>query len=86
MLNKEFFKWLGNLFKADHHRFCEHLLKRSGDNHTYDYPKVMMKTISSMLIGCYSAKDWIERKKRKQLIRKKLWEHVSLVFRKLIEN
>ena len=31
-----------------------------------------MKTISSVLIGCYSAKDWIERRKRKQLVRREL--------------
>jgi hypothetical protein len=36
----------------------------------YAYPKVTMKTISSMLIGCYSAKDWIEGQKRKQLVKR----------------
>jgi hypothetical protein len=29
-----------------------------------------MKTISSVLISCYSAKEWIERRKRKQLVRR----------------
>jgi hypothetical protein len=38
----------------------------------YAYPKVAMKTISSFLIGCYSAKDWIKRWKRKQLVWKEL--------------
>ena len=32
----------------------------------------MMKMISSVLIGCYSAKNWIERQKRKQLVRREL--------------
>jgi hypothetical protein len=68
VLNREFFKWLGNLTEADHRRFCEHLLKRSEDSHKYSYPKVTMKTISSVLIGCY----WIERQKRKQLVRREL--------------
>ena len=72
VLNREFFKWLGNLTEADHRRFCEHVLKRSGSSHIYSYPKVTMKTISSVLIGCYSAKDWIERWKRKQLVRREL--------------
>ena len=31
-----------------------------------------MKTISSVFICCYSAKDWIERRKRKQLVRREL--------------
>jgi hypothetical protein len=31
-----------------------------------------MKTISSVLIRCYNAKDWIERRKRKQLVRREL--------------
>ena len=34
----------------------------------YAYLKVTMKTISSIFIGCYSAKDWIEQWKRKQLV------------------
>jgi hypothetical protein len=38
----------------------------------YAYPKVTTKMISSVLIGCYRAKDWIERRKRKQLLRRVL--------------
>jgi hypothetical protein len=72
VLNREFFKWLGNLTEADHRKFCKHILNRSGESHVYAYPKVTMKMISSVLIGCYSAKDWIERRKRKQLVRKEL--------------
>jgi hypothetical protein len=60
VLNRELFKWLGNLTEADHRKFCKYILNRSGKNHVYAYPKVTMKTISSVLIGCYSAKDSIE--------------------------
>jgi hypothetical protein len=31
-----------------------------------------MKTISFVLISCYSAKEWIERCKKKQLVRREL--------------
>jgi CRISPR/Cas system CSM-associated protein Csm2 small subunit len=72
VLNQEFFKWLGNLTEADHKKFYKHILNRSRESHVYAYPKVTMKTISSVLIGCYNAKDWIERWKRKQLVRKEL--------------
>jgi hypothetical protein len=73
VLNREFFKWLGNLTEADHRKFCKNILNRSGESHVYAYPKVTMKTISFILIGCYSAKDWIERRKKKQLVRKELY-------------
>lgn len=72
VLNWEFFKWLGNLSEADHYAFAKHILNRSGDNRLYSYPKVTMKTISSVLISCYRAKEWIERRKRKQLVRREL--------------
>ena len=72
VLNREFFKWLGNRTEVDHHRFCKYLLRRSGNSYKYLYPKVTIKTISSVLIGCYSAKDWIEQRKRKQLVRREL--------------
>ena len=72
VLNWEFFKWLGNLIEADHQKFCKHILNRSGDSHAYVYPKVTIKMISLVLIGCYSAKDWIERRKKKQLVRREL--------------
>ena len=67
-LNREFFKWLGNLTEVDYRKFYKHILNRSGDSHVYAYPKVTMKTISLVLIGCHSTKDWIERRKKKQLV------------------
>jgi hypothetical protein len=72
VLNREFFKWLENLSEANHCAFAKHILNHSSDNRLYSYPKVTMKTISSMLISYYSAKEWIERRKRKQLVRREL--------------
>jgi hypothetical protein len=71
-LNKEFFKWLRNLLEADHWKFCKHIFNRSGDSCGYAYPKVTMKTISFVLFSCYSVKDWIEQRKKKQLVRREL--------------
>jgi hypothetical protein len=71
-LNREFFKWLGNLSESDHQAFAKHILNHQNDKRPYTYPKVTMKTISSVFISCYSAKDWIERQKRKQLVRREL--------------
>jgi hypothetical protein len=72
ILNSEFFKWLRNLSKADHRKFCKHILNKVGDSNIYSYPKVTMKTISSVLISCYNVKGWIERRKQKQLVRREL--------------
>jgi hypothetical protein len=58
-LNREFFKikWLGNLPEADSWKFCTHIFNKSDDNHEYAFPKVTIKTISSVLISCYNAKE-----------------------------
>ena len=37
----------------------------------FSYPKVMIKSISSVLESCYNMKEWVERRKRKQLVK---WE------------
>jgi hypothetical protein len=36
------------------------------------YPKVTMKTISFVMISCYSIKEWIECYKKKQLVKREL--------------
>jgi hypothetical protein len=72
IFNQEFFKWQGNLSESDHRAFARHILNRPNNKQPYAYPKVTMKTISSILINCYSAKEWIERRKRKQLVRREL--------------
>ena len=71
-LNREFFKFMGNMSTEDHRKLALHLLNRSGDARRHTYPKVTMKKVSSVLESCYSSKDWIERRKRKQLVRKEL--------------
>jgi hypothetical protein len=32
VLNREFFKWLGNQSEAHHRKFCKHILNKLGDN------------------------------------------------------
>ena len=65
VLNREFFKFLGNLTEADHAKMCRHMLNRSGPSRTLNYPKVVVKQPATLLRDCYSYKDWIERRKRK---------------------
>jgi hypothetical protein len=72
VLNREFFKWLGKLSESDHRAFAMYILNCPNDKRPYAYPKVTMKTISSVLISCYSTKEWIERHKRKQLVKREL--------------
>ena len=71
-INREFFKFMGNMSTEDHRKLALHLLNRSGENQRHAYPKVTMKKVSLVLESCYSSKGWIERRKRKQLVRKEL--------------
>ena len=72
MLSREYFKWLGNLSLQDLERLAKHLLNQSGEKRKFPYPKVTIKSISSVLESCYSTKDWVERRKRKQLVKREL--------------
>ena len=72
LLSREYFKWLGNLTLHDLERLANHLLNQSGEKRKFPYPKVTIKAISSVLESCYSTKDWVEQRKRKQLIKKEL--------------
>ena len=72
ILNREFFKWLGNCDEEDHRKLCLHLLHRSGPKRTLRYPKVTIKQTSKVLKDCYSAREWLERRKRKALVKKEL--------------
>ncbi len=72
VLSREFFKWLGNLTEADHVRMILHLLNRSGPKRTFKWPKVVIKQPSTVLESCYSVGEWIERRKRKHLVRREL--------------
>ena len=71
MLSREYFKWLGNLNFQDLERLAMHLLNQSGEKRMFPYPKVTIKAISFVLESYYSTKEWIERRKRKQLVK---WE------------
>ena len=71
MLSREYFKWLGNLSLQDLERLAKHLLNQSGEKRKFPYLKVTIKAISSVLESCYSTKEWVERRKRKQLVK---WE------------
>ena len=72
MLSREYFKWLGNLSLQNLERLAKHLLNQSGEKRKFPYPKVTIKSISSVLESCYSTKDWVERRKRKQLVKREL--------------
>ena len=72
MLSREYFKWLGNLSLQDLERLAMHLLNQSGEKRKFPYTKVTIKAISSVLESCYSTKEWVERRKRKQLVKREL--------------
>jgi hypothetical protein len=56
---------LENLPKINHYTLARHILNHHNEKCPYAYPKVIMKTISSILISCYNAKKWIEYCKKK---------------------
>ena len=72
IMNKEFFKWLGNCDEEDHRKLILHLLSGSGEKRIFGYPKVTIKQTSKVLEDCFSAKEWLEHWKRKRIIRQKL--------------
>ena len=72
MLSREYFKWLGNLTLKDLERLAKHLFNDSEEKRKFPYPKVTIKAISSVLESCYSTKEWVERRKRKQLVKQEL--------------
>jgi hypothetical protein len=71
-LTREFFKWLGNLTYEDLAKLAGHILNVENPKWNYGYPKVTIKAISSVLDRCYSTKEWVERRKRKHLVKKEL--------------
>jgi len=71
IISREFFKWLGNFEEDDFMALLTHLLHRT-KNWDYAYPKVVMKCPTSVLEECYHYKDWVERRKRKHIIRKEI--------------
>ena len=72
ILSSEFFKWLGNCDKEDHRKLIPHILGRSGESRVLGCPKITIKQTSRVLEDCYSAKEWLERRKRKIIVRREL--------------
>lgn len=72
VITREFFKWLGNMSEADHSQMIRHILNRSGEKRAFRWPKVVIKQPSTVLESCYTVAEWIERRKRKQLVRREL--------------
>ena len=71
ILSCEFFKWLGNCDKEDHKKLILHVVTRSEESRIFGYPKIIVKQTSKVLEDCYSMKEWLERRKRKIIVR---WE------------
>ena len=71
-MRREFFKWLGNCDEEDHRKLILHLLNQSGMKRSFSYPKVTIKQPSKVLESCYSTKEWLERRKRKALVKREL--------------
>lgn len=71
-INREFFKFMGNMSPKDHCKLALHLLNHLGEKRRHMYPKVTMKKVNSVLDSYYKAKDYIGRRKRKQLVPKEL--------------
>jgi hypothetical protein len=69
-ISREFFKWLGNLNYAQLKRLAEHLLNKPDPKRTLAYPKVTMKQVKGVHLDCYSAMDWLERCKRKTIVKR----------------
>jgi hypothetical protein len=71
---------MGNTSEADLKKLALHMLNRT-PNRTYPHPKVTVKKVSGVVVDCYSSRDWLERNKRKQAVRKYLYlEKRSLGF------
>ena len=72
MLTQEFFKHLGNLNYDELATFAKHVLNQTGEKRKQPYPKVTVKSVSSVLDSCYTAGEWSEQRKRKHLVKKEL--------------
>ena len=69
VLTREFFKFLGNLSKADHAKLYRHILNRSGPSRKLPHPKVVVKQPTTVVEDYYSVKEWIEHRKKKATTR-----------------
>lgn len=71
VIPREFFKWLENCSARDLKNLALHLLGKIS-NRDHAHPKVTMKKVSKVLPNIYSTKEWLERCKRKQIVRKQI--------------
>ena len=55
MLTCEFFKHLGDLNYGELVTLAKHMLNQIGEKRKQLYPKVMIKSVSSVLDSCYTA-------------------------------
>ena len=63
MLTREFFKHLGNLSYDELATLARHMLNQTGDKRKQLYPKMTVKSVSSVLDSCYTEGEWSERRK-----------------------
>jgi len=64
---------MGNTTENNMKRMALHLLNRT-PKRTHQHPKVTMKKIPGVVVDCYSAKDWLERIKRKHAVKRFLYQ------------
>ena len=67
MLTHEFFKFLGNLSYQELGKLANYILNIPYAKRKHPYPTVTIKAITKVLDGHYTTKDWVERRKRKQV-------------------
>ena len=79
MLTREFFKHLGNLSYDELATLARHMLNQTGEKRKQPYPKVTVKSMSSVFDSYYTAGEWSERRKRKYLVKKEL-HHIDPEF------
>ena len=59
MLTREFFKHLGNLSYDKLATLAKHMLNLTSKMRKQPYPKVMVKSVSSVFNSCYIAGEWL---------------------------
>lgn len=72
MLSHKFLKQLGSLSIDDLAKLAKYILNLENPKHLLLYLKMTIKAILSVLETCYTAKEWMNRWKRKQLVKREL--------------
>ena len=70
-LNREFFKAMGQLEERDLEVLAQHLLNET-PGRTMGFPKVSVKKPTTNYWQCMSAKQWVEKRKRKHTVAREL--------------